>query len=104
MTNDNSMTRRQFVAQTAAAVALSGSGVPGQAHAAPLKETLLALTATQAARALRRGEISAESYASALLAQGKRGASRNAFITPRPARPLEAARGRAHKRRDGAAR
>src|SRR5437762_12657403 len=60
MTNDNNMTRRQFVAQTAAAVALSGSGAPGQAHAAPLKETLLALTATQAARALRPGEIRTE--------------------------------------------
>ena len=102
MTNDNNMTRRQFVAQTAAAVALSGSGVPGQAHAAPLKETLLALTATQAARALRRGEISAESYASALLAQCKRGASLNAFITLRPDRVLEAARACDHKRSVGA--
>src|SRR5437763_1349940 len=102
MTNDNSMTRRQFVAQTAAAVALSGSGAPGQAHAAPLKETLLALTATQAARALRRGEISAESYASALLAQCKRGASLNAFITLRPDRVLEAARACDRKRSAGA--
>src|SRR5438309_3178237 len=65
MTNDNSMTRRQFVAQTAAAVALSGAGASGQGHAAPSKESLLALTAQQAARALRGGEISAESYASA---------------------------------------
>src|SRR2546429_6633752 len=101
MTNDNRMTRRQFVAQTAAAVALSGSGASGQARAAPLKETLLALTATQAARALRRGEISAESYASALLDQCKRGASLNAFITLRPDRVLEAARACDRKRSAG---
>src|SRR5256884_5016272 len=102
MTNDNRMTRRQFVAQTAAAVALSGSGASGQARAAPLKETLLALTATQAARALRGGEISAESYASALLNQCKRGASLNAFITLRPDSVLEAARACDRKRSAGA--
>src|SRR2546429_61430 len=95
MTNDNRMTRRQFVAQTAAAVALSGSGASGRAHAAPPEERLLALTAKQAARALRRGEISAESYARALLKQCKRGASLNAFITLRPDSVLEAA-GRGH--------
>jgi len=60
MTNDNSMTRRQFVAQTAAAVALSGVAAFGEAHAAPPKKGMLALTATQAARALRGGEISAQ--------------------------------------------
>ena len=102
MTNDNSMTRRQFVAQTAAAVALSGVGASGQAHAAPPKESLLALTATQAARALSRGEISAESYASALLNQCKRGASLNAFITLRPDSVLEAARACDRKRSAGA--
>ena len=91
MTNDNSMTRRQFVAQTAAAVALGGVAASRQAHAAPPKESLLALTATQAAHALSRGEISAESYASALLNQSKRGASLNAFITLRPDSVLEAA-------------
>src|SRR2546430_9958175 len=69
MTSDNSMTRRQFVAQMAAAVALSAAGPSRQAHAAPPTESLLALTAKHAARALRRGEISAESYARALLNQ-----------------------------------
>ena len=98
MTNDNRMTRRQFVAQTAAAVALSGSGASGRAHAAPPEERLLALTAKQAARALRRGEISAESYARALLNQCKRGASLNAFITLRPDSVLEAARACDRKR------
>src|SRR5205814_5527902 len=98
MTSDNSMTRRQFVAQTAAAVALSAAGPSRQAHAAPPRESLLALTAKHAARALRRGEISAESYASALLKQCKRGASLNAFITLRPDNVLEAARACDHKR------
>jgi len=102
MTNDNSMTRRQFVAQTAAAVALSGVAESGQAHAAPAKESLLALTATQAARALKHGEISAESYAGALLNQCKRGASLNAFITLRPQAVLEAARACDRKRSAGA--
>src|SRR5260370_7624421 len=96
------MTRRQFVAQTAAAVALSGAGASGQAHAAPAKESRLALTATQAARALSRGEISAESYASALLNQCKRGASLTAFITLRPDSVLEAARACDRKRSAGA--
>src|SRR5438874_2754222 len=73
MTSDNSMTRRQFVAQTAAAVALSGSGASGQAPAAPLKETLLTLTAAQAPGALRHDEITTDRYLSPLLHQSKKG-------------------------------
>src|SRR5262245_9495543 len=90
MTNDNRMTRRQFVAHTAAA--LGGLGVARRVPAAPPKESLLVLTATQALRAMRNGEISAESYASALLNQCRRGARLNAFITLRSDSVIEAAR------------
>src|SRR5256885_12823927 len=102
MTSDNSITRRQFVAQTAAAVALSAAGPSRQAHAAPPTESLLALTAKHAARALRRGEISAESYASALLTKCQRGASLTAFITLRPDSVREAARACDRRRSAGA--
>jgi mandelamide amidase len=100
MTNDNRMTRRQFVAHTAAA--LGGLGVARRVPAAPPEESLLVLTATQALRAMRNGEISAESYASALLNQCRRGARLNAFITLRPDTVIEAARECDRKRTSGA--
>ncbi|HZC77549.1 MAG TPA: amidase family protein, partial [Ktedonobacterales bacterium] len=102
MTNDNRTTRRQFVAQTAAALALTGVGGSQPAPAAPANETLLALTSTEATRALKSGDISAESYATALLHQCQRGANLNAFITLRPDNVLEAARDCDRRRRTGA--
>ena len=99
MTNDHRMTRRQFAAHTA--VALGGLSVARSIHGAPPKESLLVLTATQALRAMRNGEITAESYASALLNQCGRGKHLNAFITQRPERVLEAARECDRKRSSG---
>jgi Asp-tRNA(Asn)/Glu-tRNA(Gln) amidotransferase A subunit family amidase len=68
----------------------------------PQPSDLAALNAVDAARALRSGDISAESYASALLRQCEAGASLNAFITLRPERVLEAARECDRRRRSGA--
>ena len=56
------------------------------------------LTATQAAAAIRRGDISAESYAEALVAQGELWQHINAFITQDATALLESARA-ADKRR-----
>src|SRR5262249_40851186 len=82
--------------------ALGCIGIDRSVGAAPPKESLLALTATEALRGLRSGEISAESYASALLRQCERGASLNAFITLRPESVLSAARECDRKRSAGA--
>jgi len=50
------------------------------------------LSATEAIAAMRRGELSAEDYATALLDRCERGKDLNAFITLEPERVLEAAR------------
>jgi mandelamide amidase len=53
-------------------------------------------------KALTRGEVTAERYATALLQQCRAGASLNAFISLKPERVLEAARACDLKRRTGA--
>lgn len=63
---------------------------------------LVALTATEAARALGSGEVTAEGYAQALLRQCQTGAALNAFISLRAELVLEAARECDLKRRSGA--
>jgi len=55
-------------------------------------DNLIDLTATEAVAAMQRGEISAESYAGALLARAGQCADLNAFRTLEPDRVLEAAR------------
>lgn len=60
------------------------------------------LSAVDAVRALVHGDITAESYASALIRQCSAGASLNAFITLRPEHVLEAARECDRKRSAGA--
>jgi mandelamide amidase len=54
--------------------------------------SLIELDATAAVAAMSRGEVSAEKYASALLAQAHRLESLNAFLTIDPQQVLEAAR------------
>lgn len=59
---------------------------------------LLELSAVEAIAAMRRGELQAERYAEALLAQAKRWAHLNAFITLDAERVLETARAADKKR------
>jgi len=60
------------------------------------------LDAVDAIECMRRGEITAEAYADALLARCAAAQALNAFITLEPQRVLEAARERDRERRDGA--
>jgi mandelamide amidase len=62
---------------------------------------LLKLSAGEAVARMSRGEITAECYASALLARCDSLRALNAFITLEPARVLEAARACDRQRRDG---
>ena len=93
--------RRRFVTRATAAT-LGALVAPHIARAAaPRSSRLTDLTAAEAVDAMRRGDISAESYARALLRQGESGAALNAFITLRPELVLEAARDCDRKRRTG---
>jgi Asp-tRNA(Asn)/Glu-tRNA(Gln) amidotransferase A subunit family amidase len=71
--------------------------------AAERKESLTDLSATAAVTAMRAGEIKAEDYAAALLAQADRWKSLNAFLSLQPESVLEAARAADKKRLAGAA-
>jgi mandelamide amidase len=62
---------------------------------------LLRLSAGEAVARMSRGEITVESYASALLERCKRASALNAFITLEPERVLEAARACDRHRRKG---
>ena len=65
-------------------------------------DSLLELSALSAVAAMRRGELTAERYAAALLARCEAARSLNAFISLEPAQVLEAARARDLKRAAGA--
>jgi indoleacetamide hydrolase len=98
MSTDTS--RRRFLTGVTAAslCALTTKGIAGAAAG----NDLTALTATEAVRALANGDITAESYARALLRRCEAGAGLNAFISLRPELVLEAARDCDRKRRAGA--
>jgi Asp-tRNA(Asn)/Glu-tRNA(Gln) amidotransferase A subunit family amidase len=105
MTQPLGVSRRRFIlaasaAATAGAVGC-GSREPAIAPAMNSAE-LLELSAVEAVAALSRGDLTAERYASALLAQCERGKPLNAFITLEPARVVEAARAADHLRSSGA--
>ena len=68
----------------------------------PSSDALSELSATDAVRALREGDVSAEDYASALLARADSEKELNAFITLDPARVLEEARNADRRRASGA--
>jgi indoleacetamide hydrolase len=92
MTQPLRLSRRRFIV-AAAAVGAVGCGSRGPKSAAKANsEELLELSAIDAVAAISRGDVTAERYASALLAQCERGKALNAFITLEPARVLEAAR------------
>ncbi len=90
---DRGATRREFIAWS---IALA-SGMDacrkideptGTAMTAPLND----LSATEAVAAMRRGDLSAEAYAAALLDRCEQDKDLNAFITLEPERVLESAR------------
>ncbi|MDH4065092.1 MAG: amidase family protein, partial [Acidobacteriota bacterium] len=68
----------------------------------PSAENLVELSAVDAVAALRRGDVSAEAYATALLERCTAAKGLNAFITLDPARVLDAARVADRRRASGA--
>jgi indoleacetamide hydrolase len=100
------LSRREFVASTMAGVAAGAVGCrnvgPNRA-ATTARAELLELGAVDAVAAIARGDVSAEHYASTLLAQCASGKSLNAFITLDPGKVLEAARAADRHRASGAA-
>jgi indoleacetamide hydrolase len=96
------VTRREFLVSVSAAATVSAAGCRRTAERpASFGNTseLLELTAGEAVARMKRGELRAEHYAEALLAQCERTKALNAFITLTPERVLEAARA-ADRRRD----
>ena len=96
--------RRRLLSEIAAASlwALGGARAVAAASRGRTEADLAELTAVQAARALVRGDFTAEDYARALLGRCREGASLNAFISLRPEQVLEAARECDRRRRAGA--
>jgi mandelamide amidase len=113
MTVSNRISRRRLLAELSGLVA-SAAWIGRTTHSVAADYTaiasaavkpeagLVSLSAVDAVRAMTRGELTAEQYATALLARCKEGASLNAFITLQPQRVLEAARTCDLKRRAGA--
>jgi indoleacetamide hydrolase len=98
------VSRRHFLGTVSAAAGAASTACGNRGPATPpvnLGE-LLELSATEAVARLTRGDITAESYATALLDQCERLRSLNAFITLDRERVLEAARAADKKRSSGA--
>lgn len=95
--------RRRDILKTIAAAGLAQAAWPfGVAQAATSPSTLAALSATDAVTAMRRGEVTAEAYAGALLDRAERLRSLNAFITLDRDVTLSAARAADLRRASGA--
>jgi indoleacetamide hydrolase len=94
--------RRRFLALSSSAIVTAGT-MPQLLAQSPngAKAALTDLSATAAAKAIRDGDLKAETYARALLAQADRWNSVNAFLTLRPDSLLEAARAADKKRATG---
>jgi Asp-tRNA(Asn)/Glu-tRNA(Gln) amidotransferase A subunit family amidase len=90
------LSRREFVALATASAAATAAGCANQKAMTERKEAstseLLGLSATYAVARLRKGEVTAERYAAALLERCQQGRALNAFITLPMERVLEAAR------------
>src|SRR5437868_14478581 len=67
-------------------------------------DNLIELTATAAVASMKRGDVTAEAYAGALLARAQQCVGLNAFRTIEPDRVLEAARAADKARSAGGAR
>jgi Asp-tRNA(Asn)/Glu-tRNA(Gln) amidotransferase A subunit family amidase len=105
MSEFHDRTRRTLVLGAAAAAAVSAvrgaaSSASSGSSATPL--ALSELSAVEAVAHMTRGELRAEQYAEALLAQCRAAGALNAFITLEPGRVLEDARVRDRERRAGA--
>jgi indoleacetamide hydrolase len=93
------ISRRAFVLGASATIAWRApAAAPGSSLHTPLTD----LSAAEAVGRMRRGELSAEKYAGALLERCAAQHGLNAFITLEPARVLEAARECDRARRTGA--
>ncbi len=105
MTQPLGLSRRRFIqaASAAAAAGAAGCRSRGLTTAPALNSAeLVELSAVDAVAALARDDVTAERYASALLAQCERGKPLNAFITLERERVLEAARAADRRRSSGA--
>ena len=100
MSDAEYLSRRTFVLSTAAAAVSVARG--GALDSASAASPLTDLSAADAVRHMTHGALSAESYASALLARCASQRALNAFISFEPERVLEAARARDRERRAGA--
>ncbi|MFQ5982286.1 MAG: indoleacetamide hydrolase [Woeseiaceae bacterium] len=105
MQHATKISRRAVLAWGAALASGVAGCNRGEEHVctAMMSDSLTALSALEATRAMRRGELSSESYAAALLHRCEAGKHLNAFITLDPERVLEAAREADLKRASGAA-
>ena len=102
MSETRDLTRREFVAGAAAAVALSAAGCSaGSGRATPPGSALTDLSAVEAVARMSRGDLSCEEYARALLARAREALALNAFITQDAAHVLADARTRDKERRAG---
>jgi len=99
MTDTNHLSRRDFL--TVAAVA-GGSSACQRSEPPRERRALTELSAVEAVEAMRRGEVSAEVYAQALLDRCEAAKHLNAFITLERERVLEAARAADKHRASGA--
>jgi mandelamide amidase len=104
MTQSIGVSRREFiVGASAAVVGAVGCRSQGPSTAPEVNSAeLLELSAVDAVARLARGDITAERYASALLAQCERRKPLNAFITLQGEKVLEAARAADRRRNSGA--
>ena len=101
MPSRDTLSRRAFLAATTAGAAGLAINAPLlQATATP--SNLAELSAVDAVAAMRRGDMTAEQYASALLARCAAAKSLNAFITLRADGVLAAARSADQRRKAGA--
>ena len=79
---DNNTTRREFLAYSAAVVSgVAACGGTDNSTDTTMAKPLTELTATEAVDAMRRGELSATNYASALIARCETASDLNAFIS-----------------------
>jgi Asp-tRNA(Asn)/Glu-tRNA(Gln) amidotransferase A subunit family amidase len=87
------ISRREFIAWSIAlASGMGACGKTGEHTGTAMTTPLNDLSATEAVAAMRRGELSAENYAAALLDRCELARNLNAFITLKPEKVLEAAR------------
>jgi mandelamide amidase len=100
MSDAEHLSRRTFVLSTAAAAVSVARG--GALDSASAASPLTDLSAADAVRHMTHGALSAENYASVLLARCASQRALNAFISFEPERVLEAARARDRERRAGA--